>query len=267
MKILTPTLLLAAAISASSVIDAAMPANKSLESSEWQLEGYADASCKMQQLLPESSIHAIFTDGKLHGSGGCNQYSGEYRSTPENKLSISDRIASTMMACVPPVSQQEQRYLSLLPKVTHYQLKDDALLLMNAENLPILHFVAHQTATLENTQWQADGINNGKGGVVSSLATHLTTARFEEGKVSGNAGCNNFSASYTISGNNLTIGAAMTTRKLCAEPAGIMDQEQQFLHALKKTHTYKLGRDRLQLRDEKGSLLVRFAVQNANDVK
>ena len=260
MKILTSTLLLAAAISASSVIDAAMPANKSLESSEWQLESYADATCKMQQLLPESSIHAIFADGKLHGSGGCNQYSTQYQLTQENKLSISDRIASTMMACAPAISQQEQHYLSLLPKVTHYQLKDDALLLMNAENRLILHFVAHQTATLENIQWQASGINNGKGGVVSSTSTHMATARFEEGKVSGNAGCNNFSASYTISGENLTIGPAMTTRKFCAEPAGIMDQEQQYLQALQATHTYKLGRDQLELRDEKGSLLVRFAV-------
>jgi heat shock protein HslJ len=260
MNYLTFTLLLIAAISASSVIDAAMPANKSLESNEWQLESYADASGKMQQILPNRSIHATFVEGKLHGSGGCNQYSAEYRSTQENKLAISDRIATTMMACAPPVSQQEQHYLSLLPKVTHYQLKDDALLLMNAENRLILQYAAHQTVTLENTQWRASGINNGKGGVVSSTATHLATARFEEGKVSGNAGCNNFSASYRISGENLTIGPAMATRKHCAEPAGIMDQEQQYLQALQKTHTYKLGRDRLQLRDEKGSLMVRFAV-------
>ena len=260
MKIVIRTLLLAAAISASSVIAAAMPANTSLESSEWQLESYADASCKMQRLLPKSSIHAIFADGKLHGNGGCNQYSGEYSFTQENKLSISDRIASTLMACAPPVSQQEQHYLSLLPKVTHYQVKDDVLRLMNAENRLILQYAAQQTATLENTQWQASGINNGKGGVVSSPTTQLATARFEEGKISGNAGCNNFSASYTISGHNLTIGPAMTTRKLCAEPAGIMDQEQQYLQALQKTHIYQLRRDRLELRDDNGSLLVQFAV-------
>lgn len=242
-----------------------MPANKSFENSEWQLESYADASCKMQQLLPDSSIHAVFIDGNLHGSSGCNQYSGEYKSTQENKLSISDRIASTMMACVPPVSQQEQHYLSLLPKVTYYQIKDGALLLMNAENRLILHFVAHQSATLEKTRWQANGINNGKGGVVSSTSTHLATARFEEGKLSGNAGCNNFSSSYTISGENITIGPAMATRKFCAEPAGIMEQEQQYLQALQKAHTYKLRRDNLELRNEKGSLLVRFVVQTSRE--
>lgn len=265
MIILTRIIPLVAAFSASSVIDAAISENRSLESNDWQLESYLDLSAGMIQTLPKSSIHAIFADGKLYGSAGCNHYSGQYNSTQESKLSISDRIASTMMACAPPVSQQEQRYLSLLPTVTHYQVKDTALLLMNAENRLILHYVAHQTATLENTQWQARGINNGKGGVVSSTATHLTTARFEEGKLTGNAGCNNFSASYTISGNNLTIGATMATRKFCAEPAGIMEQEQQYLQALQKTHTYNLQRDRLELRSEKGSLLVRFAVHTSND--
>ena len=260
MKLLTHSCLLAAAMSISSVINAAMPANKSLESNEWQLASFAIATDEMQQILPDSSIHAAFIDGKLHGNGGCNQYSGEYNSTQENKLSISDRIVATMMACAPPVLQQEQHYLSLLPKATHYQIKDDALLLMNAKNHLILHFVAYQTATLENTRWQAGSINNGKGGVVSSKTTELATAQFEGGRVSGNAGCNNYSASYSISGESLTIGPAMATRKFCAEPAGIMEQEQQYLQALQKSHTYKLSRDRLELRNEKGSLQIRFVV-------
>jgi heat shock protein HslJ len=263
MTALTRSCLLAAAMSMTCQGFAAIPINKLLESSEWQLESYADETCELRQLLPKSSIHATFDNGKLHGSGGCNQYSGQYNSTQEQRLSISDRIASTMMACAPAVSQQEQHYLSLLPKVTHYLFKDDALLMMNAQNQLILKYTVLQSAMLERTQWQASGINNGKGGVVSSTSTHMATVRFEEGKVSGSAGCNNFSASYTISGENLTIGPAMATRKSCAEPEGIMEQEQQFLQALQKSHTYKLGRDRLELRNEKGSLLVRFVVDTS----
>lgn len=264
-RIVTHILLLATAISASSVTTAAIPVSKSLESSEWQLESYTDASYKMHRLSPNSSIHVAFADGKFHGSAGCNRYFGEYRSTQENKLSISDKIASTMMACAPPILHQEQHYLSLLPKITHYQIKDNSLSLVNAENRLLLYFVAHQTATLENTHWQARGINNGKGGVVSSKTTHRATARFEAGKVSGNAGCNNFSASYKINDENLTIGPAMSTKKICLDPEGIMDQEQQYLQALQATHTYKLGRDRIELRSEKGSLLVRFSAHTPND--
>lgn len=265
MRLLTLFCMVAAVMSISSVINAAIPASTSLEHNEWQLDSYVDTSSKMQQLLPGSLIHAVFVGGKLHGSGGCNQYSGKYNSTQGNKLSISDRIASTMMACTPPVSQQEQHYFSLLPKITHYQIKDGALLLMNAEGRPLLQYVVQQKATLEKTRWQASGINNGKGGVVSSLATHLATARFEEENVSGSAGCNNFSASYTISGDKMTIGLAMSSSKFCAEPSGIMEQEQQYLQALQKIHTYTLARDQLELRDEKGSLQVRFVVHTSND--
>jgi heat shock protein HslJ len=265
MKPLIHSCLLAAAMSIACEGFAAMPANESLESSEWQLESYADETCELQQLLPKSSIHAIFDNGKLHGSGGCNQYFSQYNATQEQRLSISDRIASTMMACAPAVSQQEQHYLSLLPKVTHYQLEDDALLLLNAQNRLILQYTVLQSAKLEQTRWQASGINNGKGGVVSSTATQLATARFEEGKLSGYAGCNNFSASYTISGESIIIGSAMATRKFCAEPEGIMAQEQQYLQALQNSHTYKLKRDHLELRNEKGSLLVRFVVHSSNE--
>lgn len=54
--------------------------------------------------------------------------------------------------------------------------------------------------TLEDTNWQAGGINNGRGGVVSGTSTHLSTALFANGMVSGSAGCNHFKASYEIGG-------------------------------------------------------------------
>ena len=53
----------------------------------------------------------------------------------------------------------------------------------------------------------------------------------------------------------------MTTRKHCAEPDGIMEQEQQYLQALVRAHAYTLKPDGLELRDENGSLQVRYRVQ------
>jgi hypothetical protein len=85
--------------------------------------------------------------------------------------------------------------------------------------------------------------------------------------VSGNAGCNHFKASYEIGGEpggqqKITIGPAMTTRKHCAQPDGIMEQEQQYLQALMtRAHFWKITSDRLELRDDKGSLQVRYSVR------
>jgi heat shock protein HslJ len=52
----------------------------------------------------------------------------------------------------------------------------------------------------------------------------------EEGRLSGNASCNLIMATYTVDGDQLTIGPARVTRKLC--PPALMDQEQRFLAAL-----------------------------------
>lgn len=50
----------------------------------------------------------------------------------------------------------------------------------------------------------------------------------------------------------------MTTRKQCAEPEGILVQEQEFLQALAAARQYQLTAGRLELRDSNGSLQVTF---------
>jgi heat shock protein HslJ/membrane-bound inhibitor of C-type lysozyme len=52
----------------------------------------------------------------------------------------------------------------------------------------------------------------------------------DQGRVTGTASCNNFTAPYTLTGEGVTIGAAAATRKACA-PA-VMKQEAAFLAAL-----------------------------------
>ena len=82
--------------------------------------------------------------------------------------------------------------------------------------------------------------NNGQGGVTSLLAETAMSLRFDEdGKLSGSAGCNGFSATYTIDGEALEIGKSASTRKHCPEPEGLMDQERRFLEALENDPSVK----------------------------
>ena len=67
-------------------------------------------------------------------------------------------------------------------------------------------------------------------------------------------------ATYEIDGDQITIGPAAATRKLCNEPEGLMDQEQQFFEALGRARTFSLTPEKLELRDENGSLQVSFRV-------
>jgi heat shock protein HslJ/membrane-bound inhibitor of C-type lysozyme len=52
----------------------------------------------------------------------------------------------------------------------------------------------------------------------------------DDGRVTGTASCNSYTAPYTVTGEGVTIGAAAVTRKAC--PPAVMKQEAAFLAAL-----------------------------------
>jgi len=232
-----------------------------LKDTDWQLHRYLDESGEMMPVLPETTVDARFSSNQIGGSAGCNRYFGSYTTGKDNRLTFASEIGATKKACLPLIARQEQRYFALLSLVATWRRDDDSLLLFDNDRQPILEFAAAKRAALAESSWQATGINNGRGGVVSRKTTHLATALFTNDTISGNAGCNNFTAAYEVKGNQITIGRAVTTRKHCAEPNGIMEQEQQYLQALARAHTYALKPDRLELRDENGSLQVRYHVR------
>jgi heat shock protein HslJ len=233
-----------------------------LENVAWQLREYLGESGKMLAVQPETSVDARFSDGRIDGSAGCNRYFGNYTGGENNRLTFAPGMAATRMACPPAITRQEQRYLALLAVVASWQRRNDILQLLNKDREPVLEYVSARAATLAGSSWQASGINNGRGGVVSGKHTHLATATFTNATISGSAGCNRFTATYQVEGDRLGIGPAATTRKHCAEPDGIMQQEQEYLDALARVRTYTLKTDSLELRDGNGSLLVNYRLQS-----
>ncbi len=84
------------------------------------------------QLLPNTLITAEFKDGKLSGSGGCNQYGASYTVEPidqnSGKIQIQG-IFSTEMFCSEEINTQEGIYLQALEQVREYNLTDEGLTL------------------------------------------------------------------------------------------------------------------------------------------
>jgi heat shock protein HslJ len=230
----------------------------SLEATSWRLSEYLAESGELQPVIPDSVINARFAAGKVSGSAGCNRYFGAYTLGGNNRLLFDDRMGSTQMACAQSLADQERRYLALLAAVNSREIRDGMLLLRDKQGQLVLQYRAEAPLTLENTSWQATGINNGRGGVVSSAATARVIAMFANGKVSGSSGCNNYSAKYEINDSQITIGRITTTRWQCTEPEGVMVQEREFLQALAAATQYILTAGRLELRDGKGSLQVTF---------
>jgi heat shock protein HslJ len=116
-----------------------------------------------------------------------------------------------------------------------------------------------QSSDLAGTDWTVIGYNNGRGGVVSVIiGTELTATFGADGTLTGSAGCNNYSAGYEVDGNNISIGLPISTLMACAEPEGIMEQEQEYLTALGTAATYQISGDRMEMRTAEGSTAVTF---------
>ena len=231
-----------------------------LEGVTWQLESYLNAQGEMSSVLPETTITAVFEDGNVSGSAGCNNYFASY-SVDGSSLTVQQG-GSTMMACPEPIMQQEADYLSVLATAASYQIVDGMLEIANAEGATILVFSEQQPPSLSGATWIATGVNNGRGGVASVIIGSEITALFgEDGSLTGSAGCNNYTTSYEVNGDAISIGPAATTRMMCETPEGVMAQEMAYLTALVNSSTITLSGDRLELRAADGALQVSFILR------
>ncbi len=66
-------------------------------------------------------------------------------------------------------------------------------------------------------------------------------------QVSGNAGCNTYTTSYTTNEDVLTVRPPSASQQTCNDPAGIMEQETQYLANLTQSNRYELAGTRLEL--------------------
>lgn len=108
---------------------------------------------------------------------------------------------------------------------------------------------------LDGTNWQVTGYYVGNA-VVSPLSGTDLTMRFSGQQVTGNSGCNSFSGTYSVSGSNIWISELGTGMALCDAPAGVMQQERDFLAALRASVTFELNGSQLSLRRGDGIITV-----------
>lgn len=111
---------------------------------------------------------------------------------------------------------------------------------------------------VDGTNWELESYLDTNGEMAAKITDTVVTAQFQADKVSGIAGCNNYNSSYQVDGDKLTFGPAASTRKVCAEPAGIMAQEDAYLSALAKVQTYKHRSDKLEMQDAGGETILVF---------
>jgi heat shock protein HslJ len=230
----------------------------SQEGSEKGLTGtvWGLTSLKDQDLVAGSTISALFAaSGAFGGSSGCNQYSGEY-SVTGSSIRITSPLSSTVMACSQELMDQESAYLEALGEIRSFAVTGDQLTFKDSNDQVLLVYQA-QAQDLSGTAWDVTGYNNGNQAVTSVLSGSALTAAFgADGTVAGHSGCNQYSGPYSVNGDQITIGPLASTRKACSDPAGVMEQEAQFLAAMQSANTYKIEGNVLELRTQDGALAV-----------
>lgn len=231
--------------------------SRSLEGNLWGLEAYATAEGEMAQVPSGAEVTAYFAEGQVSGNNGCNNYAAMYEVEGD---SITVTLGpSTLMACPPPLDEVETQYMANLAAATTFSIEDDQLQLFDADGNAILVYSVVEPAPLTGTPWQLTGYNNGRGGFTSLvIGTEITAIFGEDGSLAGSAGCNNYMTSYQVSGDGMTIEPAATTRMMCAEPEGIMEQESEYLTALTTAATFEIAGNKLELFDVDGSRVASY---------
>jgi heat shock protein HslJ len=231
-------------------ISSADASNNALNQTSWVLTGLNNQAVRQEPVITLS-----FENDQIAGTDGCNRYHGSYTLNAD-KLSINKHIASTMMACPEPITRQAAAYISALMATVSYKIDGQQLLLMNASGKTLARF-NKQAMELGGTAWQVLSVNNGKQAVVSTIIGSKLTVNFStDGKLSGLAGCNQYTASYEVSGKTIKISSVAATRKLCMKLEGIMEQEAQFLRTLETVTSYRIDGTRLELRTATNALAI-----------
>ena len=216
---------------------AAMP--PSLDGTAWVLNG-------------NDAVILQFEQGRVSGSDGCNRFNGPYLSRGTS-LTIGPPLAATKMACAPLLLQQAARFNQALA-ATRFFRREGAQLRLLAADGSVRATLVPQSRSLDGN-WQVLRYNNGRQAVVSPLlGTELDLSFLEGGRIGGNSGCNRYSAKVQVDGSKLTISTPLSTRRLCIAPAGVMEQEQQFLAALTSVASLRQEEQRLELRRADGAL-------------
>lgn len=235
-------------------------APQSLTGITWYLvslnEGDASLSVK-----PGTTITAFFdAQGKVSGSAGCNQYIASYEATPVGLSIGAPAPAPTKMNCNEPagIMTQETVYLSAIQGAATYSLSGGTLTIKDSGGKALLTYSTvppyqMTPAPLTGTMWYLNSYVDSKGKPWTTGSANPISIQFaDDGMVNGNAGCNSYSGSYTVTGNSITISGFATTLKICGDP--VMDLERSYLGILPAMKVYKISGNELTLSDGVGTI-------------
>ncbi|HKA84528.1 MAG TPA: META domain-containing protein [Acidimicrobiales bacterium] len=233
---------------------AGLPTTRQLiEEHEWVLER-GESSLEGED---DNPVTLSVVDDDVSGMGPCNRYRGRFSLGNDDTVEIS-HIASTLRACGGSTMEAEDEFLAALEAVDTVEVdQDDNDRLVLHDGEVRLVFSSYDADELLTTTWNVVEVATGDSLDSILLGTEPTLTFTEDGHVTMATGCNTASATWELDGDRLSIGSVRLTRKFCADPPGVMDQEQALVDALEAAGRVEISPGELTILDEAGAIALR----------
>lgn len=200
-----------------------------------------------------------FDDGRVSAYAGCNHGTG---AVDLAGAVIATRLATTLMACPPPLDGADRWMTALFDARPHWTLHGDTLTLTTDATTVTLRDkkVVDPDRSLTDTDWLVHGTISPQA-VTTSLALEQarpTLTVTADGAVTGWTGCNRFTGHADLAGgpDHIEFGPLMVTEMACRD--GLGEVEQAVLRVLDGRVQTTIDGHELRLhRDDGYGLLLR----------
>ena len=201
-----------------------------------------------EQLIPQNANITInFADNKISGNSGVNSYFGGYKI--KNNSILTANAATTLMAGPEELIKIEQRFLETLQNSPRITYSNTTLSLRNKNGEIWTFQKLDLSEKLKNTKWKLLEM----GQTTLPEKDGEITISFDENKVNGNSGVNNYFGSFEIKNNSIKIGPVGSTRM--AGPENLMKIEFEYLKLLQDSKTIEFNNNLLILTTNDGKVL------------
>lgn len=218
--------------------------------------------------LEGSSITLVFHGEDLvSGDAGCRGYVASVQADGDDIRFPFIGMTGPSDPCAEDLLVQDGAYTTHLEQAITWRLEEGRLEFFTAPG----HVLRYEPlpddadAPLEGTEWNLAAFLEPRPDAGLGVPTLLPagplssteiTAIFEDDRVSGSAGCNQYSGGYAVNGSSLTFGPLAATKMWCADPEGSMEQEQRYLGLLGQVRRYRIDGAQLWLTADDGRVLV-----------
>ena len=211
-----------------------------------------------------TGAHLRFAAQQAVGNDACNQFRSSYQAGADGALKFDPAGgAATLMACAPEQEATSKAFKAALAQTQSYRTEGKQLQLLGAEK-KVLAVFALQNEKLAGTHWQVQGLNNGKNAVVSQASLEsIKLAFLPAGKLQISTPCGQLQSYYRVkaSQQRISVRKPRADGKVCAKSDAAHGELQQVKQALKRSASYQITADRLELRDKKGALQISAQLQ------